>query len=435
MVDVSFHTTLCAEELFQYVKDLAALGPRHAATDNEAKAIEYIERRLKSFGGLAVCRQKTDPIICWKERDSRLRVLEPLEQELTCRAILGCASTPASGVTGHLVYGGRGFPSDYEGLNLSGAVVLHDPPHARTLDNRCGEGQPQRDLSYVRKEGVRGLIEYARLPGRFVQAPLLAGRSGLPLPAVSVTYEDGLFLKELLNEWYAVPDGIIAHEKFPVKVWMWVDVETKESFSYNVIAKRLGKELPREKVVLVAHHDNAFGPGSCDNAASVAVLIGLGKALTELPEPKRTIELVSVTGEEYGQAGSSDYVRQCLASDEKIKACLVLDLIGSGDKYYYVTKSLYEGRIVENSEELNSLVSKVAQALGFSLEPTILEFASDDGPFIEAGIPTTYLTRCISKSWPWLHTHEDKPDVIDPNALKIVSEICLNALLVLANES
>lgn len=432
-MQVQFHNGIIADEVMRHVEELAALGPRHSTSENERKAISYIEEKLGSTGRLKVHLQKTEPIVNWREIDSRLRVVEPIEQELTCRAILGCSSTPSKGVIAKLVYGGRGFPEDYESLDLAESIVIHDPPHARTLDNRCGEGQPQRDLRRVIQEGSKGLIEYARLPGRFIQAPLLAGREGLSLPAVSITYQDGLFLKELLQEWYAVPSGIPAQEKSPVRLWMMVKTETKMANSYNVIATKEGTTLPEEKILLVAHHDNAFGPGACDNASATAVLLEVAKAVSLLPSPKKTIEFVSVTGEEYGQAGSSDYVKGCGGSISNVKACVVLDLVGSGDKYYYITRSLYEGKVIEDSSWLNSVLEEVTHSLGFSIEPTILEFASDDGPFIKAGVPTSYICRCISKSWPWLHANEDTPDIIDPNALKVVGEICINTLLTLAN--
>ena len=433
-MEVRFHNLISADAAMTHVERLAALGPRYAASENEKRAITYVEEQLKGLGGLSVHLQESAPIIKWQEKDSRLKVIEPIEQELTSCAILGSPSTPPEGIEAELVYGGRGLPEDYQKLELAGTIVLHDPPRARTLDNRCGPGQPQRDLNMIIQGGAKGLIEYARLPGRFIQRPLLAGREGMALPAVATTYQDGLYLKELLQEWYAVPKGIIAHKKFPVRIWMFVETEEELSTSYNVVATKEGAIVPNEKVLLVAHHDNALGPGACDNASSVAVLLEVAKVISSLPPQKRTVEFVSVTGEEYGQAGSSDYVQKYQGSIRDVKACIVLDLIGSGDKYYYVTKSLYEGEVVENSARINSLIEDVSRKLGFSIEPTILEFASDDGPFIKAGVPTSYICRCISKSWPWLHTYEDRPDVIDPNALKVTAEIVANTVLALANE-
>lgn len=429
-----FHETITADSAYEHVKKLASYGPRHAATENEKKAIDYIRNTFASYGNLEVNLEQTNPIVSWAEKEARLRVISPIEREITCHAILGCGSTPPEGITAELVYGKRGFPEHYEGLDLAGKIIIHDPPHARTLDNRCGEGMPQRDITRVKEAGVKGLIEYARIPGKYSQAPLLAGREGLQLPALSTTYDDGLFLKELLLQWYAVPDGILAEEKIPVKVWIKTDVEMELKHSYNVVATKTGSQLPNEKVILLAHHDNAFGPGAVDNAASVAVILEVAKALSKMEAPKRTIEFVTVSGEEYGQAGSSDYVKKHISEMKNVKACIVMDLVGGGDQYYYITKSLYEGKVIENSPQINNILEKTAAELGLNIRPTILEYASDDAPFIVSGVPTSYICRCISKSWPWLHTWLDTPDVVDPNALKVTSEICINTLLKIANE-
>jgi Zn-dependent M28 family amino/carboxypeptidase len=142
---------------------------------------------------------------------------------------------------------------------------------------------------------------------------------------------------------------------------------------------------------------------------------------------------VSVTGEEYGSVGSGHFVRSLGDAVSDIKACLVLDIVGSGNKYYYITTSVFAGEVVENSQWLNETLVDRARELGYMLEPTILEFASDDGPFIEAGVPTSYLCRCISTSWPYLHTYMDDPEIIDYNALKVLTDICASTMLELAN--
>jgi Zn-dependent M28 family amino/carboxypeptidase len=164
----------------------------------------------------------------------------------------------------------------------------------------------------------------------------------MSVPAVAVTYEDGQLLKELMREWYALPSWFKRTEKnIPVKLQVIVDSESQESYGINVIASIKGSEKPEEKVVLVAHHDNAFGPGACDNATAVAVNLETARTLSKLPSPKRTIEFISVTAEEYGEIGSAAYVNKYVKPDpSKYKAALVLDIIGNGDHLYYITESI-----------------------------------------------------------------------------------------------
>jgi len=430
-----YHEHISANSAYKHVSKIAECGPRHAATPNEHKAIEYIKSVLDGFDNLESVLEKTDPIVDWREKEARLRIISPIEREITCHSILGTGSTTEEGITTELDFCDRGFRKDYEGKDVTGKIIMHDPPRARTLDNSCAPGMPQRDIEHLSSLGISALIEYCRIPGKWLSAPLLAGRDGLDLPCISISYEDALYLKELLMQWYAMPDGILAQERIPVKLWLKSITETKKGHSYNTVTTAKGTELPEEKVILLAHHDNAYGPGAVDNAASVAVVLEVAKALNEMSGcNKRTIELVTVSGEEYGQAGSSDYVKRRLNEAGNIKGCIVLDLIGGGDQYYYIEKSLYNGDVIYNSKKINTLLEETCEELGLNIIPTQLEFASDDAPFIEQGIETSYICRCISKSWPWLHTEMDTVDVVDPNALKVVSEMCINTLLKMANE-
>jgi Zn-dependent M28 family amino/carboxypeptidase len=188
-------------------------------------------------------------------------------------------------------------------------------------------------------------------------------------------------------------------------------------------------------VVLVAHHDNALGPGACDNATAVAVNLETARALSRLGTPKRTVEFVSVTAEEYGEIGSAAYVEKYVKPDPSAyKGALVMDIIGNGDHLYYITESICLGKLVKNSPWLNAYLERVCDDLGYVIEGTQLEYASDDGPFILARVPTSYLAKLISNSWPWLHTYMDDFSVVDINGLTVMAEITANTIWRLANE-
>jgi Zn-dependent M28 family amino/carboxypeptidase len=214
-----------------------------------------------------------------------------------------------------------------------------------------------------------------------------------------------------------------------------VNAESEPSHGLNVIASIAGSEYPEEKVVLVAHHDNAFGPGACDNATASAVNLECARVLSRMPKPKRTIEFVSVTGEEYGEFGSDAYVEKYVKPNPSAyKGALVLDIIGNGDHLYYITESICLGKLVRNSDTINTMIETACADLGYVIEGTPLEFASDDGPFILAGVETSYLAKLISTSWPWLHTYFDDLKVVDINGLKVVAEITATTLWRLANQ-
>jgi hypothetical protein len=433
--EATINSSIRAKRMAEDVKALITVSPRHAATQNEWKAAEYVRQQFESTG-LSVRVDEVPGINAWYHHDTRVKVVEPVERELNGVAILGSGATPPEGITAELRYVGQGKMEDYEGIDFRNTFVMRDPPRALTLDNASDETAPQGPTDMLIKQGVAGFIEHSRLRGNILQTDLLSGPGGLSVPAVAVTYEDGQLLKELMREWYALPSWYKRTEShIPVKLQVIVKAESKPSHGNNVIATIPGGELADEKVALVAHHDNAFGPGACDNATAVAVNLEAARVLSQLPVPKRTIEFVSVTGEEYGEVGSTAYVKKYVQPEpKKYHAAIVLDIIGNGDHLYYITESICLGKLVKNSPEVNCFIEKVCDDLGYAIEGTLLEYASDDGPFILAGVPTSYFAKLISTSWPWLHTYMDDFSVVDINGLKVMAEIVATTIWRLANE-
>ena len=418
----------------RHVQSIIANSPRFAGTENEWKTAQYVESEFRATG-LDVRVDQIFGVNAWEYKDTRARIISPVSRELNAVAILGSGSTPPQGITAEVVYIGRGRAEDVENLVVRNKFVFRDPPRALTLDNSSDETAPQGLTETLINLGVAGFIEYSRLKGNILQTDLLSGPEGLPVPAVALTYEDGQLMKELLREWYALPDWFKRQQdNIPLVLNLMVDASSKPSHGFNVIASIKGTEYPDEKVVLVAHHDNAYGPGACDNATAVAVNLECARVLSKLPLPKRTIEFVSVTGEEYGEFGSNAFVEKYVNPNPGLyKGALVLDIIGNGDHLYYITESICLGKLVKNSPSINHLIENVCDSLGYVIEGTPLEYASDDGPFILAGVETSYIAKLISSSWPWLHTHMDDYKVVDINGLKVIAEISAATIWNLAN--
>jgi len=426
---------LSSGRMAQDVQAIIRHSPRHAGTECEWQAARYIEDEFQK-AGLIVRVDEIRGVNKWVHHSTNVKIVEPIERQLYGVAILGSGSTPPEGITADVVYAGRGRIEDYENLEVANKFVFRDPPRALTLDNASDETAPQGPTEMLINRRVAGFIEHARLKGNILQTDLLSGPEGLPVPAIALTYEDGQVIKELLREWYAIPSWYKrTREDIPLKLNIVVDAESEPSHGLNVIASIPGSEKSDEKVVLVAHHDNAFGPGACDNATASAVNLECGRILSKLPAPKRTIEFVSVTGEEYGEFGSNAFVEKYVKPDPvKYKGAIVLDIIGNGDHLYYITESICLGKLVKNSSGINKKIEKACDDLGYVIDGTPLEFASDDGPFILAGVETSYLAKLISTSWPWLHTYMDDFNVVDINGLKVVAEITAITLWRLANE-
>lgn len=82
---------------------------------------------------------------------------------------------------------------------------------------------------------------------------------------------------------------------------------------------------------------------------------------------------------------------------------------------------------------INKKIQKVCKKLGYHIEGTPLEYAGDDGPFILAKVPTSYIFA-VTTMFSYLHTDYDDYDKININGLTTVAEIAANTIWLLANE-
>jgi hypothetical protein len=246
-IETKIKQEISAGRMAADVQALIANSPRHAATENEWKAAEYVRGQFQATG-LDVRVDQVPGIRAWHHHDTRVKIVEPIERELNGVAILGSGATPPEGVVAELRYVGQGKMEDYEGIDFQNTFVMRDPPRALTLDNASDETAPQGPTDMLIKRGVAGFIEHSRLKGNILQTDLLSGPGGMSVPAVAVTYEDGQLLKELLREWYATPSWYKRTEaSIPVKLKVTVDASSQESYGLNVIARAAGGEKPEKK--------------------------------------------------------------------------------------------------------------------------------------------------------------------------------------------
>ena len=105
----------------------------------------------------------------------------------------------------------------------------------------------------------------------------------------------------------------------------------------NIIAEKPGRVKPDEIIIIGAHYDTCFNPGANDNASAIAGLLELAR-LTASREYQRTIRFIAFVNEEppfftTEDMGSVVYVKEAKGRGDKIKAVLILEMIG-----YYTDK-------------------------------------------------------------------------------------------------
>jgi carboxypeptidase Q len=205
-----------------------------------------------------------------------------------------------------------------------------------------------------------------------------------------------------------------------------IEVSLHNSFSEgpvevgNTVAEIRGVEKPDEVVIICAHLDSwDLGSGSTDDGTGVVGVLEAARALKALGlRPWRTIRIVLFTGEEQGEVGSREYVKQHRAEWPKISAVLADD----------TSTARIETLRLNQNYAARKLVDTVLAPMGeLNLAEPRMErsYGSDYASFNEVGIPGF---SCIGGMSDYDRTHHSQADTFD----KIQADGVINAAEVLA---
>jgi len=397
-----------AKRAFEHVVNLSNFGSRLAGTEGDKKAIEYMTKKFTEANLNVEFDEFKAP--CFIERETKLTVTYPERRELKARAMLYSPPTPPEGITGEIIHAGYGTKEDFAKLDVNERIVTF----WRTKDKDAF----WEEATNASKGGAEGIIMIDYNPWIFT-ATLETGFFDIkkrflpiepkPISAVTIPRDDGRYLIEHAS-------------KGRVEVNLKVDALLEDRTTKNVRGIIQGSEYPDEKILVIAHRDSANTPGANDNASGLAVLLELARVLPQY-KPKRTVELVAMGAEEeLGSLGSYNYCNLHKAELEKIKAVINVDMIAVGSKLKIITGGLWPdiGEI-KTTNWLNKLLFETAEKLNYFVEYGICSFAtSDEGRFIDAGVPATWLWKPDD---PYYHSTEDTPDKVNPNDIKVACDI------------
>src|SRR5712692_3508223 len=153
--------------------------------------------------------------------------------------------------------------------------------------------------------------------------------------------------------------------------------------------------LGQEAVLITAHWDHkGIGPavrgdsiynGAEDNASGVAAILGIAKALSQLPRTARSIMFIATTAEESGLLGSEAYVQRPLVPLGQTAAVLNLDVTNVRG----ATRDI--GALGMDRSTLGPVFEAAAHAesLNVQSQPDVRGsfFRSDHFPFARSGGP------------------------------------------------
>lgn len=173
--------------------------------------------------------------------------------------------------------------------------------------------------------------------------------------------------------------------------------EPTEVTAHNVLGYIKGTKFPDKYIVLGAHYDHLgeingkIYNGADDNASGTCALFSIAEYLNK-NQPKHSVIFAAWDAEELGLQGAKFFVENSTVDKENIVINLNLDMIGRNkNNELYICGSRYHKEL--KNDVVPSLKSKkIKVSLGHDGKDGKDDwtYASDHGPFHQAGIPFLY---------------------------------------------
>ena len=357
-----------SEAYQQLKKATETIGHRATGTENGRKAEEYAADLLRSYGYEVSFQEFT--FSGWNRKSLDLKINnQPIKA-------VALAHSPANvNLSGELIDLGNGLEEDYKkiGDKVKGKIVFAALGLLDETPNEIENLHRSEKTALAEKYGAKGIILFNRPAGGI----LLTGTASvtgeiIKIPAINISLEDGLKIKENLTKGNEI-----------AKIKMKNDVGQMKG--RNIIAKKVGSQLPNEKIVLGGHLDSwDLATGAIDNGVGSFSVMDIARTYKKLNlQNDRTIEFVLFMGEEVGLIGSKYYVNQALkdGSINQIKAMSNMDMTTNPKSYYSTMES--------NLPILTDYANDVQKVIpDFKLKTfASVDLHSDHQPFMLQGVP------------------------------------------------
>jgi len=383
------------------------VGPRLAGSEADARAVAWAEAKFRALGYDKVWRQEvTFPK--WERRSESGAVLGAHAQPLHLTALGG---SPGGTVEGEVVrFAGLAALEAAPKGSLAGKIAFVDFAMARARDGSgYGEG------SKVRGRGPSAAIR-AGAVGYVMRS---AGTDLHRNPHTGITrFDEGL--TPIPSAALSVPDAeqlarLVALGA-PVRIRVALDCGWDgTATSYNVIGEITGRDRKlRDEVVVIGGHLDSWdlGTGAIDDGAGVAIGMGAGRLIAQLPKaqrPPRTIRVIAFANEEQGLYGGKAYAEAQKPNVAKHQMVAESDF-GAGRIYAFATSA---------PAYAQAAAARIAEALAPLGIEAVAEGhpASDVGAIAAEGAAWASLKQDGTDYFDLHHTPDDTLDKIDPAAL------------------
>ncbi|MBS5521636.1 MAG: M28 family peptidase [Clostridiales bacterium] len=285
-LDVNYAYNL-AKRMEEY-KCHPILGYRPAGSEAEFLTGELLLEEMKKIGLCDVHKDKIN-VDAWEFKKAELTYTDV--HGTLHRMQLGAYQTQlvTDGAREFpLVYIGKGTMHDYQGIDVTGKLVLVDI-------NQREEWWINYPVYQAYLKGAKALIAtqiggYGEIDEEALNAQDIAGPDYAP--AFSISWKDAQVLKDAFKA------------RGELKVTLDADTRVvKNTCSYNIIGSIPGKN-PDRMILLSAHYDSYFDGFQDDNTA-VAMFLGIARAMIRSGyQPENTLIFCAMAAEEWGVSDS-----------------------------------------------------------------------------------------------------------------------------------
>ena len=386
---------------------------RLSGTPEEAEAFDFIEAEFKGWG-YQVNRYASDALIGYPQTAS-LTLLGDSPVDIHANGYSLSPSTGPGGVTGELVYVGKGAASDYDGKDLRGKIAISE-----------GLAMPAKEMAAT----AAGAIGQIHINDEHIHEMCISPVWGTPIP------ETGGLLPKTPAVAVARPDGerlLAALQQGTVRVTLTTEPFREWTKIPTLTAELPGTQFPDEFVMFSGHVDS-WHYGVMDNGTANATQLEVGRLLGERKgELVRGVRFAFWSGHSHGRYASSAWYADEFWHDLHERCVLHVNIDSVGGKGATI---LEEAPLMAETYGLGKQI--LHDTVNVELDYRRISRSSDQS-FWGHGIPLLFASLSEQSSddsatgaalaqllggggksgglgW-WWHTTEDLIDKIDPALL------------------
>ncbi|MFB3883809.1 MAG: M28 family peptidase [Thermodesulfobacteriota bacterium] len=374
---------------------------RRAGTEDELKAARYIRDRLEEYGVEAVIHE-VDAYIS-QPGDGEFEVRSPVLRTIPCLPRTFIPPTPPDGIEAEIIpISGNGLEDDYQGVDVSGKIVLLvAPPY------RSGRAET---VSIAHQKGAVAQIQVTPGKTRAINLGQVRYTWGNPtpdtmdkiskIPVITIWNEDGKYLAELAR-------------KGPVVAKIKANAPRGYRKIRVPVGAIQGMKEPEKYVILGGHYCSWFR-GVTDNAAANSMMLEIARILSKHRKVlRRGVRFAWWSGHEQGTYAGSTWYADHFWGDIRDHAIAYLVNDGLGRK----GSSGYQPKNTEEVRTFHEMLTK--ELLGLDVKSTRVT-KSGDQSFWGIGVPSITgeppFSMDVEGVW-YSHTAEDTEDKLDVELL------------------